>query len=66
MMEHIQNKTLTVKHCPIEEMLANYFTKPLQGTQFVKLQNYIMGADDANGDCHSPRSVSDGYAQHSE
>ena len=24
--DHIQNKTLSLKHCPTEEMLADYFT----------------------------------------
>ena len=52
---HEQNKTLTVKHCPMEALLAEYFTKPLQGALFVKLWNYILGADYADGDHHSPR-----------
>ena len=32
--DHIQNKTLSLKHCPTEEMLANYFTKSLQGVLY--------------------------------
>ena len=29
--DNIQNKTLSLQHCPTKEMLADYFTKPLQG-----------------------------------
>ena len=57
--DHIRNKTLSLKHCPTEEMLADYFTKPLQGALFVRLRNHIMGADFANGDSQNHRSVLD-------
>ena len=57
--EHIQNRTLSLKHCPTEEMLADYFTKPLQGSLFVRLRNHIMGAEFANGDLQAQRSVLD-------
>ena len=55
--EHIQNKTLSPQHCPTEEMLADYFTKPLQGSLFVRLRNHIMGADFDDGDRQNQRSV---------
>jgi hypothetical protein len=32
--DHIQAKELTVEYCPIEDMLGDMFTKPLQGSQF--------------------------------
>ena len=57
--DHIQNKTLSLKHCPTEEMLADYFTKPLQGALFTRLCNHIMGAEFANGDSQTHRSVLD-------
>ena len=57
--DHIHNKTLSLKHCPTEEMLADYFTKPLQGALFVRLRNDIMGADFANGHSQNHRSVLD-------
>ena len=56
---HIRNKTLSLKHCSTEEMLVDYFTKPLQGALFVRLRNHIMGAEFANGDSQTPRSVLD-------
>ena len=55
--EHIQNKTLSLQHCPTEEMLADYLTKPLQGSLFVRLRNHIMGADFDDGDRQTQRSV---------
>ena len=55
--DHIQNKTLSLRHCPTEEMLADYFTKPLQGSLFVRLRNHIMGAEFADGDHQTQRSV---------
>ena len=54
---HIRNKTLSLKHCPTEEMIADYFTKPLQGALFIRLRNHIMGAEFGNGDSQTHRSV---------
>ena len=55
--DHIQNKTLSLHHCPTDEMLADYFTKPLQGSLFVRLRNYIMGAEFEDGNPKTHRSV---------
>ena len=55
--DHIQNKTLSLQHCPIKEMLADYFTKPLQGSLFIRLRNHIMGAEFENGNPQTHRSV---------
>ena len=60
--DHIQNKTLSLHHCPTEEMLADYFTKPLQGSLFVRLRNqimgaHIMGAEFEDGNPKTQRSV---------
>ena len=55
--EHIQNKTLSLQHCPTEDMLADYLTKPLQGSLFVRLRNHIMGAEFDDGDRQTQRSV---------
>ena len=52
-----QNKTLSLQHCPTEEMLANYFTKPLQGSLFICLRNHIMGAEFEDGNPQTHRSV---------
>ena len=55
--DHIQNKTLSLHHCPTDEMLADYFTKPLQGSLFVRLCNHIMGAEFEDGNPKTHRSV---------
>ena len=55
--DHIQKKTLSLQHCPTEEMLADYFTKPLQGSLFIRLCNHIMGAEFEDGNPQTPRSV---------
>ena len=33
---------MSVAYCPTKEMVADYFTKPLQGESFRKLRAYIM------------------------
>ena len=38
-------------------MLADYFTKPLQGSLFASLRDHIMGAEFQDGDPESQRSV---------
>ena len=57
--DHIRNRTLSLKHCPTEEMLADYFTMPLQGALFTHLRNRIMQAEFANGDSQTHSSVLD-------
>ena len=57
--EHIQTKTCLVEFCPTKEMLANFLTKPLQGALFVKLWNFIIGAEYVNPNCHTHRIVLD-------
>ena len=54
--EQVQNKTIHVAHCPTEEMVADFFTKPLQGSLFTKMRNYIMGNEEP-GYQVLPRSV---------
>ena len=36
-------KEINVIYCPTENMIADYFTKPLQGSQFLKFRDAIMG-----------------------
>ena len=40
---HVKNKGISIQHCLTEEILAAFFTKPLQGSLFLKLRNAIMG-----------------------
>jgi hypothetical protein len=41
--DRIGSGEITVKHCPATEMLADHFTKPLQGTMFLKCRAEIQG-----------------------
>ena len=41
--DRIDKGEMAVKYCPTYEMLADYYTKPLQGSLFKKLRNMIMG-----------------------
>ena len=46
---HIKDKlkqhNIEVRYCPTENMVADFFTKPLQDTQFRKLRRLILGMD---------------------
>jgi len=35
-----------VIYCPTEQMLADFFTKPLQGSLFIKFKRITMGQQD--------------------
>lgn len=36
-------ENMTIEHCPTEFMVADFFTKPLQGKHFANFRDYIMG-----------------------
>ena len=56
-MEQVKKKAT---HCPTEEMVGDFFTKPLQGSLFIKMRNYIMGSEEP-GYQVLPRSVLSNY-----
>jgi hypothetical protein len=41
--DRVSNDDITLKHCPTGEMLADHFTKPLQGALFRKFRTDIQG-----------------------
>jgi Reverse transcriptase (RNA-dependent DNA polymerase) len=41
--DRIENGNITVEYCPTEQMLADFLTKPLQGTLFKRFKNILMG-----------------------
>ena len=43
--DKIKDKEMKVIYCPTKEMLADFYTKPLQGALFLKHQNKIMGVE---------------------
>jgi hypothetical protein len=43
--DRVDSKEMTIQHCPTADMLADFFTKPLQGRLFYKLRDQIMNLD---------------------
>ena len=39
----LKREKIELLHCKTDKMIADYYTKPLQGNLFKKLRNYIMG-----------------------
>jgi hypothetical protein len=40
--DRIDSGEVCLEHCPTAEMIADFFTKPLQGALFLKFRNIIM------------------------
>jgi hypothetical protein len=41
--DKVESQEVVVVHTPTEEMVADFFTKPLQGSTFEKLRSVVMG-----------------------
>ena len=39
----ISRENITIEYCPTEKMVADFYTKPLQGSLFKKMRDFIMG-----------------------
>ena len=39
----LKRENMSVEHCATEDMIADFYTKPLQGKQFYRWRNLIMG-----------------------
>ena len=59
--DRIHKNEVQVQYCPSHNMLADYFTKPLQGAAFRKFRDAIMNYDSARSEAHPSdhRSVLD-------
>jgi Reverse transcriptase (RNA-dependent DNA polymerase)/Zinc knuckle len=55
--DRVANKELTIEYCPTEEMIADFFTKPLQGSLFRRLRDVIMNVDSEQSTAPNQRSV---------
>jgi hypothetical protein len=40
--DQVESQHVRIEHCPTANMIADFFTKPLQGTAFRKLRDQIM------------------------
>ena len=45
--DRIEGGEVDVEWCPTDQMIADFFTKPLQGSSFIKMRDYILN--------HNPR-----------
>ena len=43
MKDHIDKDEVSVIYCPTSEMIADFFTKPLQGEIFKQFRHMILG-----------------------
>jgi len=51
--DRIQKKHILVKYCPTEDMVADFLSKPLQGAQFHRFRDFILGIVNIDIDlCH--------------
>ena len=41
--DRIISKEVKVEYCPTDEMIGDFFTKPLTGTKFIEFKKLIMG-----------------------
>jgi Reverse transcriptase (RNA-dependent DNA polymerase) len=55
--DRVAKKELTIEYCPTEEMVADFFTKPLQGSLFRRLRDIIMNIDPVQPTAPDQRSV---------
>ena len=39
----VKRGEISVKHCPTDDMIADFQTKPLQGAKFLKFRQAMMG-----------------------
>mmetsp|Transcript_7190 Transcript_7190/g.15685 ORF Transcript_7190/g.15685 Transcript_7190/m.15685 type:complete len:221 (-) Transcript_7190:165-827(-) len=40
--DRIRRKEVSVEYCPTDEMIADFFSKPLQGSKFLKFRNMVL------------------------
>ena len=41
--DRVESGEITIIYCPTEDMIADFFTKPLQGIKFIQFRESIMG-----------------------
>ena len=43
--DQVEAGNVSIEYCPTQLMIADFFTKPLQGEAFLKFKRFIMGTD---------------------
>jgi hypothetical protein len=62
--DRVDSGAVRIEYCPTEMMLADFFTKPLQGAQFRKLRDLIMNVDSDDAHHANRRSVLGHESEH--
>ena len=44
--QYLDNNTMTMEHCPATDMIADILTKPLQGYEFERLRDLLLGIEE--------------------
>lgn len=44
--DSINSKEVAVKHCPADDMVADFFTKPSQGQKSIEFRRFVMNLKD--------------------
>ena len=43
--DRVANNEVKIEYCPTDEMVADFFTKPLQGSKFIEFRNKILNME---------------------
>jgi hypothetical protein len=55
--DRIAQGEVSIEYCPTKEMVADFFTKPLQGAAFIAFRDYILNVDPGQYITQDHRSV---------
>ena len=50
--DRIKHKEIKIKYCSTGEMIADFMSKPLQGSLFIKFRNLILGIREEDFDSY--------------
>lgn len=53
-MDAMKRENVSIEHCPTDIMVADFFTKALQGRKFTYFRDIIMGIEPENMDHETP------------
>jgi hypothetical protein len=46
--DNVEKKHLRIEYCPTDDMVGDFFTKPLQGSKFTRFRASILGTTEAD------------------
>jgi hypothetical protein len=55
--DRVKSGEVSIDYCPTDDMIADFFTKPLQGAKFRKFRDIIMNVDPVTSNHQDHRSV---------